>query len=52
MAQPLKQGDTYRCPDPACGCEIQVTKGADHCPADAPQPPACCCSKPMVKVGN
>jgi hypothetical protein len=24
----LKQGEKYRCPDPNCGCEIEVTKGA------------------------
>ena len=24
----LKEGDVYRCPDPECGCEIKVTKGA------------------------
>jgi hypothetical protein len=24
----LQQGERYRCPDPKCGCEIQVTKGA------------------------
>lgn len=24
----FQQGDRYGCPDPECGCEIQVTKGA------------------------
>ena len=45
----FKQGERYRCPDPACGCEIQVTK--------APQPggggdrnPTCCCGKTMERV--
>lgn len=47
---PWKQGEVYRCPDPACGCEVTVTK--------APQPgmggdnaPTCCCGKPMQKKG-
>ena len=24
----FKQGEIYRCPDPNCGCEITVTRGA------------------------
>lgn len=24
----IKEGETWRCPDPECGCEILVTKGA------------------------
>jgi len=24
----FKQGEVYKCPDPQCGCEITVTKGA------------------------
>ena len=24
----LKEGEVYKCPDPNCGCEITVTKGA------------------------
>ena len=24
----LQQGERYRCPDPNCGCEIEVTKDA------------------------
>lgn len=50
MANPLQQGEKYRCPDPACGCEIEVTQGCDQCPAESPQPPTCCCGKAMVKV--
>jgi len=23
-----QKGERYRCPDPDCGCEIEVTKGA------------------------
>ncbi len=45
----LKEGETYRCPDSECGCEIKVTKGA------APgkggnQNPRCCCGKEMTKA--
>lgn len=50
MAEPLKQGEKYRCPKDECGCEIEVTKGADNCPAENPQPPKCCCGCEMVKV--
>lgn len=44
----LKEGEVYRCPDPACGCEISVTRGS------APGTggnlnPRCCCGKEMVK---
>jgi hypothetical protein len=24
----LRTAEKYRCPDPECGCEIEVTKGA------------------------
>ena len=24
----LQKGEKHRCPDPNCGCEIEVTKGA------------------------
>src|SRR5207249_4180231 len=27
-AMALKQGEVYRCPDPECGCEVTVTRGA------------------------
>lgn len=50
MAEPLKKGERYRCPKDECGCEIEVTKGADNCPAEHPQPPKCCCGCDMVKV--
>ena len=50
MAEPLKKGECYRCPTEACGCVIEVVKGADECPAEQPQPPKCCCGCEMVKV--
>lgn len=44
----LQKGEVYACPDPECGCEITVTRGA------APGKggdlnPRCCCGKEMVK---
>jgi hypothetical protein len=45
----LKQGETYRCPEPKCGCEIQVTKGAPStCTGN--EKPRCCCGKEMELV--
>ncbi|MDJ0464593.1 hypothetical protein [Streptomyces sp. H27-C3] len=44
------QGEVYRCPDPDCGCEITVTKGAapGH---GGDQVPTCCCGHRMEKAG-
>lgn len=44
----LKEGEVYVCPDPDCGCEITVTKGAKP-GAGGDEPPRCCCGKPMQK---
>ncbi|SES00995.1 hypothetical protein SAMN05216188_11989 [Lentzea xinjiangensis] len=46
---PLREGEVYRCPDEACGCEVTVTKGA---PADCAgqQNPTCCCGRTMTKI--
>jgi len=45
----LKQGETYRCPDAECGCEITVTRGANpNCKANLNL--RCCCGKEMVKI--
>ena len=46
---PFQTGETSRCPDSKCVCEIQVTKG------EAPgqggdQKPRCCCGKEMELV--
>ena len=44
----LKEGEVYRCPEPDCGCEITVIKGA--APGKGGDlPPRCCCGKEMVK---
>jgi hypothetical protein len=45
----LQKGERYRCPDPDCGCEIEVTKGA--APGKGGDlPPGCCCGKEMRKI--
>lgn len=44
----FQKGEVCQCPDPACGCEMTVTKGAQ--PGQrGDQLPTCCCSKTMVK---
>lgn len=43
-----KQNDVYQCPDPACGCEVSVTK-APKPGQGGDNPPTCCCGKPMRK---
>lgn len=46
---PLREGEVYRCPDPACGCEVTVTKVAPAtCTGE--QDPTCCCGRTMTKV--
>jgi len=44
----LEKGEVYRCPDPDCGCEITVTRGAAP-GKGGDQAPRCCCGKQMVK---
>ena len=45
----LQTGERYRCSDSNCGCEIEVTKGANpSCGGN--QAPRCCCGKEMQKV--
>ncbi len=47
----LQTGERYRCSDPNCGCEIEVTKGANpSCGGN--QGPRCCCGKEMEKINN
>jgi len=43
----LKQGETYKCPDPKCGVEIKVTRGAEATCKEI-RSPRCCCGKDMV----
>jgi hypothetical protein len=44
----LKEGEVYKCPNPDCGCEITVTKGAQP-GGGGNQAPRCCCGMEMVK---
>lgn len=47
----FQTGETYRCPDPNCGYEIQVTKGgATNKGGD--QNPRCCCGKEMQQISK
>lgn len=45
---PFREGDVYRCPDQACGCELTGTKGSPR-PCSGQQIPTCCCGKTLVK---
>jgi hypothetical protein len=45
----LQTGETYRCPDQDCGCEVQVTKGPKEGDGGN-QAPKCCCGHSMEKV--
>jgi hypothetical protein len=45
----LRTGELYRCPDKSCGCEIQVTKGAEE-GGGGDHLPRCCCGMEMKKV--
>jgi hypothetical protein len=44
----LKEGEVYKCPNPDCGCEITVTKGAQP-GGGGNQAPRCCCGMEMAK---
>jgi len=46
---PLAEGEVYRCPDPRCGGEVTVTKGAapGH---GGDRSLACCCGHAMEEV--
>lgn len=45
-----REGDIYRCPDEACGCEVTVTRGA--APGQGgDRNPTCCCGREMIKSG-
>ncbi len=46
----LKQGEHYRCTNPDCGCEIEVTKGAG--PGGRDLSVRCCCGLEMEKGRN
>lgn len=42
----LQQGERFRCPEAACGCEITVTKSAAAGDSGS-QAPTCCCGHQM-----
>ena len=42
----LRKGEHYRCTNPACGCEIEVTRGPQGSGAGN-QNPRCCCGQEM-----
>lgn len=44
----FKKGERFKCPDPFCGCEIEVTKGAPES-CKGKESPRCCCGRDMVK---
>lgn len=44
----LQKGEKYRCTDPDCACEIEVTRGPKG--AGGNQNPRCCCGKEMQKI--
>ena len=46
----FKLGEAYSCPDPSCGCELTVTKGAPP-DCEGTSDPTCCCGRTMVKIG-
>lgn len=46
----LKEGERYTCQDAACGCQIQVIKGAKP-GGGGSQSPRCCCGKEMRLQG-
>lgn len=42
----IQTGDYYRCPEPTCGCEIDVTKGPGPT-GGGNLPLRCCCGRVM-----
>ncbi len=45
----LQEGEVYHCPDPDCGCEIEVTRGASDPAAAGAANPRCCCGREMQR---
>ncbi len=47
----FKEGERFRCLEPACGCEIEVRKGApESCEGNAK--PRCCCGRDMEPLAE
>jgi hypothetical protein len=45
----MQKGERYRCTDEACGCEIEVTRGASE-GKSGNLLPRCCCGMAMERV--
>jgi hypothetical protein len=45
----MHKGEIYRCSDERCGCEIQVTVGAQE-GGGGDLAPRCCCGREMNKL--
>jgi hypothetical protein len=45
----MQSGDRYRCPDPACGCEMEVTRAPQE-GMQGMSEPICTCGSTMEKV--
>ncbi len=45
----LQEGETYHCPDPACACEIEVTRGPANATQAGNSNPRCCCGREMQR---
>ncbi len=45
----MTTGETYRCTNPNCGCEMKVTQGS-KAGGGGEAPPRCCCGTEMKKA--
>lgn len=45
----FEKGQRFRCPDPNCACEIDVTKGAPAS-CNGQSKPRCCCGRDMELI--
>ena len=45
----MELGESYRCTNPDCACEIQVKKGPNP-GGGGDQKPTCCCGMEMEKI--
>jgi hypothetical protein len=46
----MRTGETYRCTDPGCGCEIEVIKGSEA--GRGASSPRCCCGREMTLLSG
>jgi hypothetical protein len=45
----MHKGEIYRCPDPDCGCEVEVTRGPKNENDQNDNAVRCCCGREMEK---